>query len=280
MKIEELIRPNLKDEYGILKLQNVILNIMKYIHELCEKHHIEYYVIGGTALGSIRHGGFIPWDDDLDIAMTRENYDRFIAICDQELNQSDFFLQVGRKDWLLYFSKLRLKGTLFEEEGAGEEIPKENRGIFVDIFPLDKASNIRIVRVWQYICSKLLIANAISERKQEYQTRSLLKRFIMIVALPLKVKAIRIFIFRQVTRYNKKKTNYIGDFFEITRMKDASYPVSLWGKPKKSAFENIALYGPEKMNDYLTWYFGDYMQLPPVEKRVCGHHSNVDFGKY
>lgn len=280
MRIEELMRPNLKDEYGILKLQNIILNIMKYIHELCEQHNIEYYVIGGTALGSVRHGGFIPWDDDLDIAMTRENYEKFIAVCDRELDTDNFYLQVGRRDWLLYFSKLRLKGTLFDEEGAGEEIAKEKRGIFVDIFPLDKASNNRIVRAWQYFCSKLLIANALSERKQSYRSNNALKRFMMIAAFPLKCTAIRNCLYRQVTMCNKKDTHYIGDFFEITRLKDASYPMSLWGKPQKTIFERTELYGPEKMKEYLAWYFGDYMQLPPVEKRVCGHHSNLDFGKY
>lgn len=113
IQIESLMRDGLEDSYGILQLQNIIINIMKYIDELCKKHQIEYYIIGETALGAVRHGGFIPWDDDLDIAMTRYNYERFLTICEREINKDDFFLQVGRRDWPLYF-KLRLKGTLFE----------------------------------------------------------------------------------------------------------------------------------------------------------------------
>ena len=70
--MKQLMRPGVEDEYGILKLQNIILNIMKYIHDLCEKHQIEYYIIGGTALGAVRHGGCIPWDDDLDIAISEQ----------------------------------------------------------------------------------------------------------------------------------------------------------------------------------------------------------------
>ena len=278
MKIKQLIRPDLQDEYGILKLQNIILNIMKYIHDLCEKHQIEYYIIGGTALGAVRHGGFIPWDDDLDIAMTRENYNKFIIVCEQELDKENFYLQVGRKDWLLYFSKLRLKGTLFDEEGAGDEIPKENRGIFVDIFPLDAASNHQVMRVWQYLCSKLLIAHAVNQRN--YKTDSLMRKLLIVMAKPLGSKAIRHFFYRQVTKYNQRKTGYIGDFFEITRLQDASYPRELWGQPTKIAFENTVLCGPEKMKEYLSTYFGDYMQLPPVEKRVCGHYDALDFGNY
>ena len=279
MKIEQLIRPDLQDEYGILKLQNIILNIMKYIHDLCEKHQIDYYIIGGTALGAVRHGGFIPWDDDLDIAMTRENYERFLIICEKELNKEDFFIQVGRKDWPLYFSKLRLKGTIFEEDVAVDEVDLKNRGIFVDIFPLDYASNHLIGRIWQYVCSKLLIADCMKERRN-YRAKGFLKRVIMTVSFPLKQTKIRQFFYRQVTQYNKQHTSFIGDFFEITRLQDASYPQSLWGKPQKIAFEQMELCCPEKMHDYLSTYFGDYMQLPPIERRVCGHYSVLDFGNY
>ena len=272
------MRDDLEDTYGILKLQNIILNIMKFIDELCEKHHIEYYIIGGTALGAVRHGGFIPWDDDLDIAMTRDNYDRFLTIFEKEIDQNDFYLQVGRKDWPLYFSKLRLKGTLFEEVGAGEEIAKENRGIFVDIFPLDAASNNICGRIWQYICSKMLIAQAVSSR--HYQTNSFIKKLVMQLSYPIRFKSIEHFFFNQVTRYNSLKTKYIGDFFEISKLKDASYPSQIWGKPVKILFENIVLSAPEKTHDYLMFYFGDYMTLPPLENRVCGHNNGVSCGIY
>lgn len=272
------MREGLEDAYGILKLQNIILNIMKYIDELCEKNQIDYYIIGGTALGAVRHGGFIPWDDDLDIAMTRANYERFLTICEKEIDKNDFYLQVGRKDWPLYFSKLRLKGTLFEEEGAGEEIAKENRGIFVDIFPLDVASNFKFGRIWQYTCSKLLIAQAVSSR--HYQTNSFIKRMVMALSNPLRYKTIENFFFQQVTRYNNRNTKYIGDFFEISKLKDASYPKVLWGKASKVEFEKVKLYAPQHLHDYLTFYFGNYMQLPPIEYRRCGHNNGIILGKY
>lgn len=63
-------------------------------------------------------------------------------------------------------------------------------------------------------------------------------------------------------------------------MKDASYPIKIWGKPTLVSFENIKLYAPEKLHDYLSFYFGDYMKLPPIEKRVCGHNNGVEFGRY
>jgi len=278
MVIKQLIRPTIRDEYGILKLQNILLNIMMYIHDLCEKHNIEYYIIGGTALGAARHGGFIPWDDDLDIAMTRENYNKFLEICETELNSRDFFLQVGRKDWLLYFSKLRLKGTLYDEVGAGEEIAKENRGIFVDIFPLDAASNNKFIRIWQFFCSKLLIAQAVSCRN--YQTDSIIKKILMWLSYPLKYNRIQKIFYNQVTRYNGKQTNFLGEFFGITKLKEASCPKEVWGRGQKVVFEKTSLYAPEKNRDYLIFHYGDFMQLPPVEKRVCCHHNGIDMGIY
>lgn len=279
MEIEQLMRPSIKDEYGIQKLQNIILNIMKVIHDLCERHHIDYYIIGGTALGAVRHGGFIPWDDDLDIAMTRDNYDKFIEICKNEVDPNEFFLQEGRKDWHLYFSKLRLKHTTFNEEhSANDNIPIENRGIFVDIFPLDHASNCKLGRLWQYGCSKMLIAYGM--RGVKYDNDSMKKKVVKAFAAVLKIKLFRDYLMNQITKYNEKGTNYLGDFFDKTSFKDASYPKSLWGKPNLIQFENTKLYAPEKLHDYLEFYFGDYMQLPPVEKRMCGHHSNLDFGKY
>ncbi len=278
MIIKQLMRPELRDDYGILKLQNIILNIMMYIHELCEKYNIGYYIIGGTALGAARHGGFIPWDDDLDIAMTRDNYNKFLEVCEKELNCKEFFLQVGRRDWLLYFSKLRLKGTLFDEIGAGEEIAKENRGIFIDIFPLDVASNNKCLRIWQFVCSKLLIAQAVSCR--HYQTNSIVKRMLMWLSYPLKYNRIQRFFYNQVTRFNGKDTDFIGDFFGITKLKEASYPKELWGRSQKVAFERVSLCAPENNLDYLGFHYGDYMKLPPAEKRVCCHHNGIDFGVY
>jgi len=278
MKIEQLMRPDLQDEYGILKLQNIILNIMKYIHDLCDKHQIQYYVIGGTALGAVRHGGFIPWDDDLDIAMTRDNYDKFIQVCQDELDPNEFYLQVGRKDWPLYFSKLRLKGTLFDEEGVGDEIAEENRGIFIDIFPFDATSNNRIVRYWQYFCSRLLVANAVGSRG--YKTNSLCKKMVILMTKPLNNKLIRDFFYYQTIKYNSKKTKYFGDLFDCFRLRDASWPQEIWGTPTKVIFETLELYAPASILEYLKEYYGNYQELPSEDNRVPRHLECINYGVY
>ena len=96
-------------------LQNVILSIMKDMDKLCQENGIEYYLLGGSAIGAIRHKGFIPWDDDLDIIMSHDNYDKFIEVCKTKLDTNKYYLQEGGKDWPLCFSKIKLHGTRLEE---------------------------------------------------------------------------------------------------------------------------------------------------------------------
>ena len=119
------------------KLQNTILMIADEIKRICEKHEIKYYIVAGTLLGAVRHQGFIPWDDDLDIIMTRLDFERFIQICQIELDSSKFYLQCGGNEeyYAFEFAKIQLKGTKIIED-FNWNVPIQN-GIFVDIFPLD-----------------------------------------------------------------------------------------------------------------------------------------------
>ena len=124
------IRNNLSDDYGILKLQNKILEIMAYIDEFCRNNEITYYLMGGSALGAMRHGGFIPWDDDLDIFMPYKDYMKFIQLCETKLDEDRFYLQKeDTPENPYYFSKLRMNGTTC----LSPVIDIGHQGIFVDI---------------------------------------------------------------------------------------------------------------------------------------------------
>ena len=171
-------------------LQLVILDIIKDIDSLCTKNNIEYYLLGGSAIGAIRHQGFIPWDDDLDIIMTADNYNKFIEVCKKELNTNKYILQEGEKDWALPFSKIRLKGTkLIEIEGPAED--NNMQGIFVDIFKLDYAYSSKILQYWQYFCGKVYLSHALSLRS--YKSASIKKKLLMLLSSPLKIRFIRNF---------------------------------------------------------------------------------------
>ncbi len=277
MQIRKLIREGIKDEYGILKLQNIILNIMFQIDLICREHKIEYYIIGGTALGAKRHGGFIPWDDDLDIAMTRSNYERFCGLCRNEL-PDDLYLQEGGVDWPIYFSKIRLNGTFVKEFEKNVYVEKDKQGIYVDIFPLDNVPNTKIGQYWWYLCGKILIAYSLYKRG--YSNASFGKKIIMTLSATLDFSFIRNFFIRQVKKYNSVQTKYMGGFPFISRFKNAFSSTSVWSRPIDVPFESIQLMAPNNLEGFLTFYFGDYMQLPPIEKRSSKHFTKVDYGKY
>lgn len=257
-------------------LQMVILSIARDIDTLCRKNNIQYYLIGGSAIGAIRHKGFIPWDDDLDIIMDAANYEKFITVCRTQLDNDKYYFQEGIKDWPLPFSKLKLKGTHLKEfEGIGNS---ETDGIYVDIFKMDNVSNNRIIARWQYLCGKLYLAYQLSVRT--YKSASLKKRILMALSFPLGSKYIRDWVLKQTTKYNNSETDYYGFFFGRTRFNNAVVRKDLYGNPKYVPFEDTMLPVPEHYHKYLTHMFGNYMQLPPIEQRKGLHLISVDFGKY
>lgn len=280
MKLQQLIRKDIIDEYGLHRLQNVILNIMVYMDELCQKNDIDYYIIGGTALGAVRHGGFIPWDDDLDIAMTRDNYNKFIKVCrSEDFDSNSYYFQEGSVDWTGYLSKVRLLGTYFEEPVSDDSITPDKMGIFVDIFPLDNVPNNKMSQYWWYFCGKILVAYEQSTHKG-YVSTGVAKKIAMRIASFLKVKYIRSFFERQVVKYNDRNTDYIGGHSLVSRFHNTFTRKELWGKATRINFETVSLMAPEDIKGFLTFYFGDYMKLPPVESRRGHHLLNVDYGNY
>ena len=258
-------------------LQSILLKMIKYIDEICREHDIEYYLLAGSSLGSVRHKGFIPWDDDLDIVMTYSNYNRFIELCESQLDHETFFFQQGEKDWSLPFSKIRLKGTYMKESEMGYS-DKRNQGIFVDIFRLDNVSNNKIVARWQYFCAKVFLTSTIRERK--YKSASLRKKIFILLSYPLIIPNLKRFFQNQVEKYNNKETDFYGCFYCRSNFKSAVMRKSIYGRPVRIPFENLNLPVQEDVHEYLRRFFGDYMQLPPEKDRVGHHAIEIDFGKY
>ena len=260
-------------------LQMVILSIMKDIDALCQRNHIEYYLLGGSAIGAIRHKGFIPWDDDLDIIMNNENYNRFVDICKKELDLSKYFFQEGLKDWSLYYSKVRLKGTIFNEGYTFTDNP-DMQGIFVDIFKMDNVHSNAFIAKWQYFCAKYYLCYQLATRGEKERIFGMKKKMMFFFSFPLKIASLRNWIKFQVEKYNGEDTEYYGFFYGRTNIKTAIVKKVLFGKPLRLPFEDTCLCVPEQYHAYLTQMFGDYMTPPPLDKQVGLHLIDVDFGKY
>lgn len=264
-------------ETDIRHLQLVILSIIKDIDSLCNKNGIEYYLLGGSTIGAIRHKGFIPWDDDLDIIMTDYNYNRFLKICQEQLDKNKYTLEVGLKDWPLYFSKIRLNGTILrEQESSAGNLKHE--GIYVDIFKLDNVSNNYWIRYWQYFCAKYYLCYQLGSRT--YKSANLKKRIMIILAYPLRVALIRNYLKGQVEKYNSSETDYFGFFYGRTNFKNAIIKKEIYGIPLRVPFEDTMLPVQEYYHKYLTQTFGDYMKLPPINQQVGLHAIYINFGKY
>jgi lipopolysaccharide cholinephosphotransferase len=161
--MNNLIRTGLQDSYGILDLQNVILNIAKYIHDFCEAHGIQYCLMGGSALGAKRHSGFIPWDDDLDIFMTPDNYELFRDKFNQFGDKGMYYLQeLGVSKGKVITAKVRLNNSYYEEDIIKDW--KIHHGIYVDIFILHTCPDNKIKRYWQYVWAKYLIVKGLANK--------------------------------------------------------------------------------------------------------------------
>lgn len=258
-------------------LQLVLLGIAKDIDELCKRNGIEYYLLGGSALGAIRHKGFIPWDDDLDIIMDHKHYEKFLKICREQLDSDKYYIQEALIDWPMLFTKIRLKGTFFEEPGAyGTE--REKRGIFIDVFKLDNAPKSILAKKWQYLCGKYVLCYALLKRG--YREANFKKKILMYSSWPLNIKPLRRLFLYQLVKYNDQHTDEFATFGERYRYKATFYRKELFGKPLYVPFEDTMLPVPEKYDEMLTQLFGDYMTPPPVKEQVGWHLQNVDFGKY
>ncbi len=266
-------------------LQQCELLIAKEIKRLCEKHAIPYYLVGGSLLGAVRHRGFIPWDDDIDIGMERSDYDRFCGLCAAELGEA-FVLQTWDTDenYPMSYGKVRLKGTCVREAFLSGERPKEN-GIFVDVFPYDNVPDDPLGRLIQekgyYILKRLLwlkkghgrtITEESARKKRRY-------RFAAVAASLISYRAVRKSYDRLIRRYNDRETERLV-FDGVYSYEINSIRREWLKKTKMYRFEDTEFMSFEDADSYLRHMFRDYMQLPPEDQRHSHEILAVDFGEY
>ncbi len=253
-------------------LQKTELNILKDFHDFCLANNLRYYLIGGALLGVARYNGFIPWDDDIDVVMPREDYERLKAIWKNKEN-GKYFLQNSQTDskFSRCIMKLRKNGTILEE--AGTVNVKMNKGIYIDIFPFDyisDKSDKKVIKRAKKI-RKLMSLRAI---KSGYKGRHMfIKTMIRVLLFWLPTSWIDKKIDYLCTLENNKSRNYAVLYLHNYDYFHQVHSIDVFGEGVLGKFEGDEFYCPQKTDEFLSKVFGsDYIKEPPVEKQVNPHN--------
>ena len=262
-------------------LHEVLLEILDEITRICDKHNIKYFLTGGTLLGAIRHEGYIPWDDDLDIGMLRNDYEKFLQICKNEL--SDKYIVDNKNTnpkYYLNFTKIRKKNTIMEQNFQNNYTgPK---GIWVDIFPFDDAvsGNPKDIK-HQAIITKTIFRVLHYKNGFFLGHKSWLKKIIGILFKIIPNKWLLDYQEKVMKRKNNKNYEYMVALSSsqegIKGYNKELLPKSVYFPLKKGQFEGKIYSIPNNPHIILTRLYGDYMKLLPEEKRVTHNPVRLEF---
>ena len=264
----------------IRKMQLVELDMLKELDRICRKNEIFYELDGGTLLGAVRHGGFIPWDDDIDVRMLRKDYDKFCEVCKTELDVDKYFLQTYKTDpnYRWGYGRILKKGTVFRR--VDHEMIQSQTGVFIDIFPCDNMPERGIKKSWYnfrcFIARK--IGYSVVGAKCE---RNRIKRIIyyLIAKIPLHWATN---MYETLARqYANEPTRFIRTAGWHYKQECKGYLRSWMTEYCEIPFEDMMAYAPKDTDGFLRYLYGDdYMTPPPVEKRNPQHPATyIDFGE-
>lgn len=264
------MRQGLEDKYGILEIQDAILGIMVDVDIFCNQHDIEYCLMGGSALGLKRHSGFIPWDDDLDIFMTPDNYEKFREAFNREGNKEKYYLQEwGLTQGMITTAKIRLNGTTYIEDTFKDwDI---HQGIFIDIFILHNCPNNILSQLHQCFWAKYVITKGVAIREKGRHVG--IRRVALKIAKMTPERFLIRYGLKQVYKYRGKRTDYYCNFLGKAVFKKGIYKREWFENPVYAPFETVKLKVPKNLHDFLTERFGDYMTIPSSDQIKYEQHA-------
>lgn len=243
--------------------------LMNEIHKLCVENDIRYTLLGGSLIGAVRHKGFIPWDDDMDIGMPWPDYKKFCEVASKINHEWIEIDNPFNTNCNHVFPKAYDARTTLRETGSQRSNAK---GIFIDIFPLSYAGNSHVGALLEYkyhnICKLLYL-----RKKYHFKQNNVYGKILKTASAFFSDKQLLSMIFSQQERLNKKRRRWSSDLDGTTRGVVPSY---LFDNYVLYDFDGFQFYGIELSDEYLTRVWGDYMKLPPVEKRVSDHFEYLN----
>lgn len=270
-----------KDEI-LTKVQSVCLELLIEVDKICNENNIRYFIYGGTLLGAVRHKGFIPWDDDIDLAMFRKDYEKFIKVCSKKLNHNKYYLQTVEKDITstAKWCKLHKKNTAYINPVVRKDCYK---GIAIDIFILDNVPNSKIIQniiAPIHDFSNLIYFERFKKRDLKYQSiKGKLFRGMVNLTRIIPKKYMKILYEKRDKMFNKAKSDYIIHN-SFRPFKKKLLPINYFDEDCKLNFEGHSFNAPKRWNELLVKYYGeDYMKLPPLDQRLYHPADIIDIDK-
>ena len=267
--IDKIVHIELRRKYNpdgseLRRAQMRMLEMLKYIDALCVKNGIKFWLSSGTCLGAVRHGGFIPWDDDTDIEMLEDDYKKLVKVMENTPN-APYVLQTYKNDQSFFprFGKLRDRKSHIKECGIDKYYKFD--GIFIDIFPL-KPSSSRVIHKLGYKPLRFLVHRA----PLLYKNKQLVKMVQLICQITVSLLSVGLSLMQRVGK--KKYLRHISPaYFSFPRCSTEIFPLV------RMNFEGISLPVPRDCNGYLKRIYGEnYMNLPPLDNISC-HTTKIEF---
>ena len=255
--------------------KEILFEMLKYVDEICKKNNIKYFLSGGTLIGAIRHKGFIPWDDDIDICVPYNDYRKLITILKQD-NKYNVHNLYDDEDYYYFFTKLTDKRTILIEDNYNRI---KDMGVFLDIFPFFHLPD--SIEEYKKLYKKIKKLEKQYFRfygyEKYYYNKSKIKSIIKAIIffpqflLKRKYKKNRQILLDLIEKNDIVQSNYIGNSIPPNSY-ILRFTKEIFAEMVDAEFEGIKVCVPAGYKEYLTQIYGDYMQLPPENQRVTQHH--------
>ena len=247
--------------------KRIQIEILDDIVSFCEEHGLRYFLAYGTLLGALRHKGYIPWDDDIDIHMPRPDYERFLELYNRRESKNCVVTHEIERKYLVPFAKVYRKGTIVNEFFYKQSV----FGVYVDIFPIDGIKK-RSQAWWCGQCIKFMYIKTFIFCNRQTIARKLRIALTKLILLPFPSHFILGRIRKISTRYSIDECDNVCSFGSRTATREI-LPKSVFNDYTMLTFEGKEYRAPKGYDTYLRQKYGNYMQLPPEDKRVSTHDS-------
>ena len=263
------------NSYGIAELQDVMLDILKYFDKLCTDNGLRYWAGAGTCLGAVRHKGFIPWDDDLDVYMPREDYEKLWQSWGKLSRNPRYKLCRTGSEKNYHHRVMQivdLNTTFINKRCEDEDI---EHGVYIDIIPMDTAAPGKLSLYMQAFHTIIFSVYNIQVEPEFHGNKMMIfgtKLLLKIIKSPERRFRIWSKEEKKMTKYAGHDSGYYVDLLTYFKMLTKPMPIS-WFETKRLPFEDTTINVPSEYDKYLSAYYGDYMQLPPEDKRAIQHNT-------